>query len=240
MKLISTVAFFLLLTTVSGQSSSFFQTANTFLEEHVQSGLIEYEKIKNDPTVLNVLVRQIANYLIAGKTPEQQKAFYTNAYNILVIKQVVDEFPIEGPWDIDGFFSKTKFKVAGQDVTLDQLEKEILFPAFPDPRLHFVLVCAAIGCPPISNYAYVPDSLETMLERKTQEVLNINWYVRVYKDKTLISKVFDWYEADFKSDTSDIKGFINRYREIPIPDNHALDSYQYDWSLNDAKNSFRY
>ncbi|MEQ9303417.1 MAG: hypothetical protein RJQ14_05830, partial [Marinoscillum sp.] len=87
MKFISTVAFFLLLTTVSGQSSSFFQTANTFLKEHVQSGLIEYEKIKNDPTVLNVLVRQIANYLIAGKTPEQQKAFYTNAYNILVIKQ---------------------------------------------------------------------------------------------------------------------------------------------------------
>ncbi|MEQ8472676.1 MAG: DUF547 domain-containing protein [Marinoscillum sp.] len=240
MKLLVTSLLTVVLFSATAQTPDFFTNANTFFADHVKSGLIEYESIKENPTELNVLVRQIANYLIAGKTPEQQKAFYTNAYNILVIKQVVDELPIDGPWDIDGFFSKTIFKVAGRDVTLDGLEKQILFPAFPDPRLHFVLVCAAIGCPPISNYAYVPDSLETMLDRKTREVLNINWYVRVYKDKTLISKVFDWYKKDFESDTSDIKGYINQYREIAIPENHTLDTYEYDWSLNDAKNSFRY
>ncbi|WP_421876008.1 DUF547 domain-containing protein [Marinoscillum sp.] len=222
------------------QENSFFNKTHTFLKTHVEAGLIDYESIKKNPDELVELVTQIANYQIVGKDPTVQKAFYTNAYNILVIYQVVENFPIDSPWDVEGFFDTQEFEIAGRMATLDELEKEILFAAFPDPRLHFVLVCAAIGCPPIANYVYSPDSLESTLEAKTKDVLNIDWYVRVSKNKTAVSKVFDWYQSDFISDSTDVKDYINKFRSIRIPEAHPIETYDYNWELNDAKGRFRY
>lgn len=215
---------------------SFFQDADAFFKANVSAGLINYDAIAAQPQQINSLVKQIERFNLNNRTPEVEKAFYTNAYNILVIKQIVDNLPTQGPMEIPGFFNQKTYKISGKTMTLDQLEKEVLFKKFPDARLHFVLVCAAIGCPPISDYAYMPDSLETQIENKTREVLNINWYVRVYKNKTQISKVFEWYQSDFESDSTTIKSFINKYREVPIPDAHTLEKYEYDWSLNDSKN----
>lgn len=216
--------------------NSFFQDADNFFQNYVTVGLVNYDSITKNPGQLNRLVNEIADYVVIGKSPEEQKAFYTNAYNILVIKQIIDNYPTPGPMDIDGFFNETSFNVAGRKVTLDELEKEILFRAFPDPRLHFILVCAAMGCPPIADYAYTPASLDSLIEHKTKEVLNINWYVRVYKKKTQISNVFEWYKENFLNDTTSIKSYINQYRDLQIPDEHTLDVYEYDWSLNDSKN----
>ena len=240
MKTLLAALFSLAFFQTQAQSDSFFEDMHRFLQSNVKAGLIDYEQIKENPNLMNSLTQQVADYLIAGKSPQEQKAFYTNAYNILVISQVVNNLPIKGPWDVDGFFDANVFEVAGRMVTLDELEKDILFSAFPDPRLHFVLVCAAIGCPPIADYVYAPDSLESTLDQKTTEVLNIDWYVRVYKNKTSVSKVFDWYRKDFVSDSTDVKDYINQYREILIPEAHSMDIYDYNWELNDSKSRFRY
>lgn len=230
----------LLMSASTVKSQSFFDQADNFFQTFVQSGLVNYDSIAKNPATLNSLSRQIATFQLAGTTPPEQKAFYLNAYNILVIKLIVDNYPTEGPMAIPGFFDSKKLTVANREVTLDELEKEILFAAFPDPRLHFVLVCAAVGCPPIANYAYLPEVLEAQIEQKTSDVLNTHWYVRVHKDKTYISQVFDWYREDFVSDTTSVKDYINSFREINIPESHQLENYPYDWSLNDTKSSVRF
>jgi len=234
--------FFLILSSqlLRAQEDPFFKLADNFFNQYIDNGLVKYDEIKQNPSSLDKLVLEIGNFLIAGKEPLEQKSFYTNAYNLLVIKQVVDNYPLKGPMQINGFFSKTIFKVAGQIVTLDQLEKEILFPAFPDPRLHFVLVCAAVGCPPLSEAAFTPTNIDSLINQKTTEVLNKNWYIRVYKNETQVSKVFDWYKDDFVSDSTDIKSYINSYRELQIPESHKVSTYEYDWLLNDAASSFKY
>ncbi|MAE86877.1 MAG: DUF547 domain-containing protein [Flammeovirgaceae bacterium] len=240
MKFLSTLLLVLATNLSYAQSDEFFVNANQFFQTYVKHGLVDYEYIKVNSRSINQLTDQIANYLVTGKDPVTQKAFYTNAYNILVIKQVVDNLPINGPWDVDGFFDTNEFEVAGRMVTLDELEKDILFSAFPDPRLHFVLVCAAIGCPPIANYAFVPDSLESTLENKTIEVLNIDWYVRVSKRQTAVSQVFEWYRPDFVNDTTTILDYVNQYRIIKIPSSHEVTTYEYNWELNDSNSEFRY
>ena len=68
---------------------------------------------------------------------------------------------------IRGFFDGIKHTVMGEEVTLNQLEKGLLYPQFPDPRLHFVLVCAAKGCPPLDNCAYQPEKLDDQLTKRT-------------------------------------------------------------------------
>lgn len=231
------LAFLLIVSLQLDAQRSFFSRADDFFKQFVTAGLVNYKALYDDPDLLNSLVGEIADYSVVGKDPDTQKAFYCNAYNILVIKQIIDNYPTNSPMSIKGFFDGRKFEVAGKSMTLDEMEKRVLLPTFPDPRLHFILVCAAMGCPPIADYAYSPEKLDSLIENKTREVLNINWYVRISPNKTQISKVFEWYKQDFLNKSPDLKSYINQYRDILIPDSHELGTYEYDWSLNDSKNA---
>ncbi|MFY0606251.1 MAG: DUF547 domain-containing protein [Cyclobacteriaceae bacterium] len=212
------------------EAQSFFEKAESFFAKHVKDGAVAYESIKENPSELNDLVKEIADLDLSNKrvSPDFIKAFYINAYNLLVIKEVIDLYPIYGPLKVDGFFNGIKHTVMGQEMTLDELEKGTLYKEFPDARLHFVLVCAAKGCPPIAAFGYFPDELDKQLTERTKTVLNLEWFVRVKGKKVEISQLFDWYAKDF----GEPKAYINKYRTEKITDSAKISYYQYDWSLN--------
>jgi hypothetical protein len=212
--------------------ATFFDRADAFFKKNVTEGRVNYAGIKKNPAELTVLVKEIETMRLTDTDPKL-KAFLINAYNLLVIKQVVDLYPIKGPLAVDGFFSKTSFKVMGVSMTLDQLEKGTLYKKFPDPRLHFVLVCAAKGCPPLVNYSFKPEIQEQQLTDRTRQVLNLDWFIRVQDSKVEISQIFSWYEADFLSKTSTVLGYINTYRSKKINEKSSLAYYEYDWLLNE-------
>lgn len=220
--------------TFLSHSQNIFDNADAFFAKNVKEGKINYAGIKKQPQELNELVKLIATEDLTNKrvTGDYIKAFYINAYNILVIKQVVDRYPIEGPMKVKGFFDEIKHTVMGKEMTLNQLEKERLYHQFPDPRLHFVLVCAANGCPPIANCAYQPEELEKQLNERTQKVLNLDWFIRVDNTKAAISQIFSWYKSDFEKDGSSLVAYINKYRTEKIPAKSKITFYEYDWSLN--------
>lgn len=212
----------------------FFSAANSFLQRNVANGLVNYNGIKSDKTELNALVQKIASADLSSTTDAEKQAFYINAYNILVIKQVIDNNLPKSPLDVSGFFEQTKHQVARKTLTLDQLEKTTLFGLKKDPRFHFVLVCAAKGCPPITNSAYLPETLDKQLTRQTQNAMNSNAFIKIdaKSKKVLVSKIFEWYKNDFTTGGKSVLAFINQYRTTAIPDNYKLDYYEYDWSLN--------
>lgn len=214
--------------------SIFFTAANSFLQRNVANGLVNYNNIKADKTELNALVQKIANADLSGTTDAEKQAFYINAYNILVVKQVIDNNLPKSPLDVSGFFDQVKHQVARKTLTLDQLEKTTLFGLKKDPRFHFALVCAAKGCPPITNAAYLPETLDKQLTRQTQNAMNSNAFIKIDAKgkKVLVSKIFDWYKDDFTAGGKSVPAFINQYRTNAIPDNYKLDYYEYDWSLN--------
>ena len=79
---------------------------------------------------------------------DEQLAFYINAYNALVIKAVLAKLPIDSVMSAPGFFDREKHVVAGQEMTLNHLENEIIRSArFAEPRIHFLVNCASVGCP---------------------------------------------------------------------------------------------
>ena len=214
-------------------AQDFFDKADAFFEKYVKEGLVDYKSLKADPRLLNQLVDEIRRYPLKEVSGNAQKAFYINAYNLLVIDLVVDHYPIEGPLKVEGFFSEKKHLLAGKEMTLDQLEKENLMVSFPDARLHFVLVCAAMGCPPLANFAYKPDHLENQLKKRTEYVLNFDPFIRVIKGKERVevSKIFEWYRADFLTDSATILEYIDQYR-IEKLEGKELGYYEYDWTLN--------
>jgi hypothetical protein len=138
---------------------------------------------------------------------------------------------------VPGFFDKIKHDVGGEHITLNDIENKLLRANFPqEPRFHFVLVCAGLGCPPIINSAYMPSSLDAQLEKQTVTALNDNNFIRVInKKKVQVSQIFEWYTQDFKQNGASLVDFINTYRTEKIPDGTRVSYYPYDWTLNAVK-----
>ncbi len=221
--------------TFVGAQDRFFEDADRFFKTYVDDqGRVDYEAIKGGPAQLDALVEKIAEAQCESMSPEAHKAFLINAYNILVIKQVIDLYPIKSPLDEPSFFNGIRHNVGGQMLTLDQIEKGRLMMSFHDERTHFVLVCAAVSCPPLANFGFFPDGLEEQLQERTAFVLNLDWFVVVDK-KTELSQIFNWYRADFEMTGKSLVGYINDYRKEKITNTKQPKFYEYDWSLNGKK-----
>jgi hypothetical protein len=225
---------FLVINSAKGQDlNSFFKDADAFFSKHVSGNKIQYAAIKEDPKKLTDLTNFIASVDVSGYSDVQLKAFYINSYNLLVVKTVIDNYPIARPLEVAGFFDVIKQKVAGKKTTLNNLEKKELLQKYDDPRLHFVLVCAAVSCPPIANFAYMPDNLEEQLETRTKAAMNDGVFIKVddFAGSVQISQIFDWYASDFKPN---VNAFIKKYKTTPLPSDVKPTYYTYDWTLNDA------
>lgn len=227
------LTFFSVNSIIAQELDNFFEEANAFFSKHVADNKIQYAAIKAAPESLTKLTNFIASADISTYTEKELKAFYINSYNLLVIQTVVDHYPIERPLEVAGFFDGIKYKVAGKKTTLNNLEQKELLNKYKDGRLHFVLVCAAVSCPPIANYAYLPNKLEEQLETRTKSAINDNSFIKVddFAGKVEFSKIFEWYAADFKPDA---KTFINKYRTNALPTGVKPTYYAYNWTLNDA------
>lgn len=212
----------------------FTEKVDEFLKENVKSGLVDYVSIKSNPQLLNELTEYLKITDISSFSLEQKKAFWINAYNITVISSIIDKYPISSPQDKVGFFDIEKYTIAGKETTINDIENKELRAVYNDPRLHFVLVCGAVGCPKLVNYAYRSDKLNSQLDAQTTFSLNDLYFIRVndLDEKVEVSEIFNWYKSDFGKGKDVILNFINQYRSIKIPLNYSVSSYEYDWKLN--------
>ncbi len=214
----------------------FFSKSNDFFGSYVQNGLVDYKSIKGSPEELNGLLNLSSEVTISKGDVKNYQAFWINAYNLYVIKGIVDNYPVKSPLDINGFFDKTTHHIAGQNITLNDIENKLLRGNFPEEaRFHFVLVCAGLGCPPIINEAYLPESLENQLQKQTELALNNAEFVRVKGKKVLFSQIFEWYNGDFTQGGKSEIDFVNQYRKEKLSPNAKTGYYPYDWTLNEIK-----
>lgn len=211
----------------------YFNKTDKFLSANVKAGKVNYKTIHADQKYLDELV-----IFAAGKqifiSPTEEKTFYLNTYNILVIKSIINAYPTKGPMEIPGFFDKKTFTVNGTVVTLNGLENDIVRKKFNDARIHFALVCGAKSCPPIQSYAFKTEKLDAQLETLARENIQNNSFTRIdmKKGTAAISMIFKWYNDDFVKSKGSILNFLNVYLKTPLSQNAAMEYYNYDWSLN--------
>ena len=219
--------------------TKFFQDAGEFFKANVIGGKVRYRKVKNDPRQLNLLLQYLDNQGTLDVKGNEEKALLINAYNLFVIKGIVNNYPVESPLKVAGFFDRKDFRVGGKNISLNGLEKEVLIKQTQDARLHFVLVCAAIGCPKIATFAYVPEKLEEQLNARTRLAMNDPYFTRVEKtaERVELSQIFEWYKKDFTVGGQTLLQFVNRYREEQIPGHYKIAYYTYDWTVNEEADS---
>lgn len=217
--------------------ADYFDRVDAFLQKHIYNGTVDYTALKSQPDKLHDLVERQKAFDLTELDSTARKAFWINAYNILVIHAVVQTYPIDSPMDVPGFFDTKTHIVAGDTLTLNQIENEKLRAQFGDPRIHFALVCAAQSCPPIIPEAYRPQKLDAQLKDRTRANLNDSDFIRVNgkEEKVYLSEIFKWYREDFVTPERGVFDYINQYRNEKIPPDYHLDYYTYNWQLNDRK-----
>jgi hypothetical protein len=218
------------------KDNEFYGSVTRLLQAHVAEGQVNYSKLRKNQDRLQGLVQQIAVYNLRDASDAERKAFYLNAYNILVLQQVVKHYPLKSVMDVPGFFDKEQHTVAGEKLTLNALEKQKLLTPYQDARIHFALVCAAKSCPPLLNQAYIPAQVEAQLETQAKRTLQHPQFIRVQTagKEVLVSEIFKWYRQDFLREASSIPAYINRYRTSTLPQGYSLGYYTYNWALNDS------
>jgi len=230
--LFATILFFNTSTGVSQSTEAFFNEADMFFKTYVSNGKVDYKSIEKNPEKLNRLLEQAAKISVSTSKEKIYQAFWVNAYNLAVIKGIVDNYPIESPLDKDGFFERIKYNLGGTSLTLNDIENKKLRANFDEPRFHFVLVCGAKGCPPIIAEAYKASILEEQLQEQTVKALNNPSFIKVSENEVAISEIFKWYKEDFVKNGQTEIDFLNRFRKEKIPSNFKVSYYPYNWQLN--------
>jgi len=217
----------------SQEMTTFFTKTNVFLKQNVSNGRVDYSSIHSDQSNLNEILNLAEAIKVSKNDANNYQAFWINAYNLSVIKGIIDNYPIKSPLDKKGFFDKTTYKLGGKNITLNDIEHKLLRAQFKDARFHFVLVCGAIGCPPLISKAYLPKTLEAQLEKQTKIALNGS-FIKVNTKKKSIqsSEIMKWYKEDFTMNGTTEISFINKYRTEKIPNNFKLSYFPYNWNLN--------
>lgn len=210
---------------------------------------VNYKDIKKNPEFLNQYISQIE--AISEKDfkswkSEQQLSFLINAYNVYTIKFITDHYPIQSIKDLGGLFSspwkKKRFKLFGQKVHLDHIEHDLIRKNFKEARIHFAVVCASKGCPALRDEAFTSKDLDSQLESSARLFLSDSTRNRYdpQKKELQLSKIFDWYEADFVKAYGSVQQFvIPRIKTAPqnlSPEAQKeveIDHLDYDWSLNE-------
>lgn len=216
--------------------AAFNAKADNFFKTYVNNGKVAYKSIKSNSSDVTGLYAEIEKMDLSSASDNEKKSFYINAYNLIVIYQVTKFYPLKSPLDQSGFFDKVKHNVAGESLTLNHLEIKKLIIPYQDPRIHFVLACAAKSCPPLASFAYTVDQIDKQLEARTMLSINDPKWLKVNNanNQVLVSKIFDWYKKDFTATGMSVLGFINKYRNEKIPESYGIDYYEYDWALNEG------
>jgi hypothetical protein len=172
-------------------------------------------------------------------TRYQRLAFWLNAYNALTLDLVLDHYPVKSIKDVDSPWKRKVVTVEGRELSLDEIENEIIRPGWKEPLVHFALNCAAVSCPPLRAEAYDGRRLHDQLEEQAKSFLadSTTNFVDA-KGKLHLSKIFDWYRRDFEQEKVSLVDWLRPY--LPALEGRAakdvkIDFADYDWSLNEAK-----
>jgi len=230
------------------------------LREYVtEQGYVRYTELQTNRADLDAFCAQLAetspeNSPELFPTREDQLAYWINAYNAIVMKAVLDRYPIESVGDASylfGFFWKLQFAVGGRQRTLNEIEHGILRPRFRDPRVHFAINCASESCPRLTREPFLPQTLHEQLDAAARAFLGEARNVRPEPQRNLLhlSMIFNWFLDDFRNYVRETQNkrypsvldFIQLYASPELKSyienqKPAIRYIDYDWSLNDARN----
>lgn len=233
------------------------------------NGMVNYSELQKNREGLDTFVEALSNVdpkALEVWEEDAQLALWINAYNAITLQRILDHYPIKrgisvaaiafpknSIRQIPGVWTETESLVAGQSLTLDDIEHEIMRKDFDEPRIHVAIVCASISCPPLRSEAFHPDRLGEQLADQARSFLanTANFRIDSKKNRIYLSEIFDWFGEDYLSNYTPSGGysghnpteravlhFVSQYVSEEMAQTIREDDYSiryadYDWSLNE-------
>lgn len=238
-----------LMVSFPAQAAEFDQSHALFdhvLKIYVKDARVDYAALKAHPQDLNRYLEQVAGVTkpeFKQWNEQQQMAFLLNAYNAYTLRLIIDHYPIKSIKDIGNFlrgpWDQPVVKLFDETTTLSTVENKMLRADYSEPRVHFAMVCASIGCPPLRNEAYVAGRLDEQLSDQAKRFLanKTKNRVDVANHTAYLSPIFKWFAGDFEKKSGSVVAFLKPYwpeeeRAELENGNFAIRYTDYDWSLN--------
>lgn len=191
---------------------------------------------------------------LTGERPSQMArpqalAFWANLYNSLTLKVILDHYPVKSIRDIASKSSLLDLKaligpwrtqlvqIEGKSLSLDDIEHGIMRPTFADPRVHYAVNCASIGCPNLQPAPWRAATLDGDLDAAARAFVNHPRAVAVKADGSLkISSIYRWFIADFGGKDAGILRHLRQFANADLARHLAgtprISEDGYDWTLN--------
>lgn len=200
-----------------------------------------------DRAALAAYIERLAGSPVSRLSRDEQFAYWVNLYNALTVKAVLDHYPVRSILDVTlstallpiGPWSTKIIAVEGERLSLNDIEHRILRPVWRDPRIHYVVNCASLGCPNLPLKAIDAREREAVLDAAARSYINHRRAVRIEGSRVAVSSLFIWYQEDFGGDDAGVLAHLKSHALPPLAD--ALAGVErivdggYDWSLNDRR-----
>ncbi len=180
---------------------------------------------------------------VSSLNRNEQLAYWLNLYNAATVELILDNYPVDSIRDIGGgMFSSGPWDdalltVEGESLTLNDVEHRIIRPIWQDPRIHYVVNCASIGCPNLYPRPLTADNIDTVFEASARDYINHPRGVRFERNRLILSEIFNWYAADFDGSFSGVvehlTGYVDGETASLLGSYDGRVRYEYDWSLNE-------
>lgn len=219
---------------------------DAMLKKYVKNNRVDYRGLKAEEQKLQVYLDSLAKVDPKACSRDEILALFINAYNAATLKLVLEHYPLKSIKDIPSKdrWDAERWTVAGEPLSLTDIEHKVLRKRFDEPRIHFAVNCASTSCPPLRAEAYtggkINEQLQAAAEYFNRDFGGARWDAA---SKTLtLSKIYDWYEGDFKRQ-GDLVSFVAKYAKPEMAKeldalgnkNVNVEHESYDWSLNDVR-----
>ena len=226
---------------------------DTILQKRVDdAGQVDYRGLKQDEATLEAYLTWLARTDPSKLSREGQLAYWINAYNAFTVKLILDHYPLKSIKDIPRRWELRNWQAGGKRYSLNQIEHEILRKDFKEPRIHFAIVCASVGCPDLWNHAFSDMDLANQLDDGARRFFLSSKHIRFETRKgafgkkvsTLhLSSILKWFDEDFTDGGKlPITRFVARYAERGLAkmifrsgDSLKIKYLDYDWNLNEQR-----
>lgn len=194
-----------------------------------------------DRAALTAYIAALSRLSPLSLTRPEQFAFWANLYNAVTLDVVLDAYPVRSIRDIrsgllPGPWRRRLVTVGGVELSLDDIEHNILRKGWVEPRVHYAVNCASIGCPNLPLRAFRGATLGPALDAAARAYVNTPRAVRFDGDELVVSSIYKWYAADFGGSDARIIAHLVRHAEEPLRSRlqaaTRIGRDTYDWSLN--------
>lgn len=212
---------------------------DNYLIKQGENTLFRYSSVtRDDKLKLKDYLYTLTQYDPRTFNKAEQYAYWVNLYNALTVDLILDNYPIKSITKLGGFFSFGPWgdkiaTVAGEALTLNDIEHRILRPIWQDPRTHYAVNCASFGCPNLQLQAFTAENSNAVLEQSATEFINSKKGVLVQQSHVQLSSIYDWFSEDFGSQ-ADLFNHLKQYKPALAFDNKKI-NFDYNWDLNQAK-----